>query len=256
MKLNYVVEGEGEPIVFIHGLSDSLDYWEPVASSLKENYKIIRMDLRGHGQSELGNDEITIDLFADDLFNILEELNLKKVNLVGFSLGGFVALDFAVNHPDMISSLVLMSCNVKMTDHSQMVFNKFLNAINSSFEDFYDVILPMVLCPDVIENHTEELELMRVYGAQTANVEAIKKAILAVNDFDIWDFLTEIDIPTLIIMGKYDEIFLPEDAADLSNQIKNSRLIVLDNLKHNLLVGKNVVKITDILDEFVKNKKK
>ena len=69
--MNYKVEGNGEPLLFIHGLSDSLLYWEFLAANLKGDYQIIRVDLKGHGESELGSDEITIDLYADDLINLL-----------------------------------------------------------------------------------------------------------------------------------------------------------------------------------------
>ena len=62
--MNYKLEGSGETLVFIHGLSDNLLYWEFLANHLKGNYQILRIDLRGHGGSELGNDEITIDTYV------------------------------------------------------------------------------------------------------------------------------------------------------------------------------------------------
>ena len=95
-KLNYAVGGKGKTLLFIHGLSDNLLYWEALTYGLKENYQIIRMDLRGHGKTPLGSDRITIDIYADDLKNLLDDLNIGKVNLIGFSLGSAVALDFAV----------------------------------------------------------------------------------------------------------------------------------------------------------------
>ena len=77
MKLNYVVEGKGEPLIFLHGLSDNLRYWEVLTSTLRKKYQVIRIDLRGHGESELGDDEITIDTYADDLKNLLDWITLK-----------------------------------------------------------------------------------------------------------------------------------------------------------------------------------
>lgn len=87
MNLNYVVEGEGRAVVFIHGLSDNLNYWQILTSNFKNDYKSIRFDLRGHGLSELGNEEITVDLFSEDLLNLLNELHIDNVDIVGFSLG-------------------------------------------------------------------------------------------------------------------------------------------------------------------------
>ena len=153
--MNYKVEGNGEPLLFIHGLSDSLLYWEFLAANLKGDYQIIRVDLKGHGESELGSDEITIDLYADDLIDLLNELNIDKVNLIGFSLGGTVALDFAIRFPEKVYSLVLMSTFPKADGYLTEVVNQFKSTLNNGFEDFYDYLVPKVLCPDVIEDNKE-----------------------------------------------------------------------------------------------------
>ena len=97
MKLNYVVEGKGEPLIFLHGLSDNLRYWEVLTSTLRKKYQVIRIDLRGHGESELGDDEITIDTYADDLKNLLD--------------------DFAIRYTNYVSSIVLMSTFVKCDEN-------------------------------------------------------------------------------------------------------------------------------------------
>ena len=251
-KLHYVVEGDGKVLVFIHGLSDDLNYWEVLTANLKKNFKVIRFDLQGHGESELVDDEISIDIYANDLKNLLDGLNVKKVNLVGFSLGGAIALDFSIKYSDYVDSLVLMSSFSKSDDYSKNIFNQFKNALKSSFEDFYDLILPMVLCKNVIENHNEELKMLKQIASQNADTEAYIKAVDACCEFDVDEDLAKINIPTLILAGKYDEIFLPEMQADFKNKIKNSRLIVFDDVKHNLLVGKNNIKVVEILNEFLK----
>ncbi len=254
--MNYKVEGNGEALIFIHGLSDSLLYWEVLASNLKMNYQVIRVDLRGHGESELGNDEITIELYAKDLANLLNELNVGKVNLIGFSLGGAIALDFAITYPEKVASLVLMSCFSKIDNHLAAVFNEFKNALNSSFEDFYDLILPMVLCPEVIDDNYDDLKFLKHLASQTANVQAYIKAIDASLDFDVGDKLSKIDVPALILAGEYDEITPVSIQKDICAKIGNSKMIVLDDVKHNLLVGKNNGKILNILIEFLKIKGK
>ncbi len=106
VDLHYTVEGSGETIVFVHGLSDNLTYWEFLASNLRHDYRVVRFDLRGHGKTELGDDEISIETYVEDLHGLLDDLNIDKINLVGFSMGGAVALDFAVRYPDIVSSLV------------------------------------------------------------------------------------------------------------------------------------------------------
>lgn len=255
MDLNYNVEGDGEALLFIHGLSDSLLYWEYLAGNLKDDYRVIRADLRGHGESELGSDEITIDLYVNDLIDILDELGVVNVNLIGFSLGGAVALDFTVKYPDRVSSLVLMSSFAEADGHLTGVFNEFKNALSLSFEEFYDLILPMVLCPEVIADNREELELLKQIAAQTANVQAYIKAVDACMDFDAGDKLSQIDVPALVLAGKYDEITLVDIQGDICENINGCEMIVFDDVKHNLLVGKNNEKILMVLKGFLKNKR-
>ncbi len=254
--MNYKVEGNGETLVFLHGLSDNLLYWEFLASSLKDDYQVIRLDFRGHGESELDDDEITIGQFANDLTNLLEELDVDKINLIGFSLGGAVALDFAVKYPEKVSSLVLMSSFFKINEGSEKILIQLKDALESSFEDFYDLILPKVLCPDVIDENKNELVALKEIASKTANTQAYIKAIDACLDFDVEDRLCEIDIPTLILAGKYDGMFELDTQIQLQSKIKDSKLIVFDNVKHNLLVGENNLEILEIIKNFIKKESK
>lgn len=248
--MNFKIEGNGRPLVFIHGLSDSLLYWEFLASHLKRDYQIIRMDLRGHGESYLGNDEVNIDLYVSDLKNLLDDLNLDKVDLIGFSLGGAVALDFSLKYPENVSSLVLMSSFSKSDEYLTNIFSQFKDALKNSFEDFYDLILPMVLCPEVIDDNREALDQIREFASKTANTDAYIKAVDACMEFDVDDSLSKIEVPTLVMSGKYDEISLLSSQKTIQKKIKNSELIVFDNVKHNLLVGKNNERVLEVLEKF------
>lgn len=248
--MNFKIEGNGRPLVFIHGLSDSLLYWEFLASNLKRDYQIIRMDLRGHGESDLGNDEVNIDLYVDDLKNLLDDLSLDKVDIIGFSLGGAVALDFSLKYPENVSSLVLMSSFSKSDEYLTNIFTQFKDALKNSFEDFYDLILPMVLCPEVIDDNREALDQIREFASKTANTDAYIKAVDACMEFDVDDSLSKIEVPTLVMSGKYDEISLLSSQKTIQKKIKNSELIVFDNVKHNLLVGKNNERVLEVLEKF------
>lgn len=253
--MNYKLEGSGETLVFIHGLSDNLLYWEFLASNLKGQYQILRIDLRGHGGSKLGNDEITLDTYVKDLKTLLDELKINNVNLIGFSLGSIVALDFYMKYPKMVSSLVLMSSFYKIDSHLERVFTQFKKALNVGFNEFYDLILPMVLCPNVIDANKEELEMLKGVASKAANTEAYIKAIDASLNANFEEHLSQISVPTLILAGKYDDITLADMQKELKSKIDNSEIIVFDNVKHNLLVGENQLEILNALKNFYKKRK-
>lgn len=250
--MNYNVDGGGDALVFIHGLSDSLLYWEFLATSLKNDYKVIRYDLRGHGSSPLGDGEITIDVYVNDLVGLLDELKIDKVNLAGFSLGGMIALKFAIMYPQRVSSMVLMSAPFKTDDYLHGIFNQFIDSLNDSFEDFFDVILPLILCPDVIESNREELDMLKQMAAPAVNTQAYIKAAKACLDFDVENQLSEIKVPVLILAGKYDDITLLDSQYDMHKKIVNSKLVVFRDVKHNLLIGKNNGKVLGSIKEFLK----
>ena len=107
--------------------------------------------------------------------------------------------------------------------------------------------MPLVLCPNVIENNKGELGLLKQFSSPSANIEAYIKAVDACLNFDVENELDNIDVPTLILAGQYDEIFPVDMQKELQSKIKNSKLIVFENTKHNLLVGKNNEKIIDII---------
>lgn len=143
-----------------------------------------------------------------------------------------------------------MSTFYKVDGSLKNTLNQFENNLKIGFEKFYDDILPMVLCPKAIEDNKNELELLREIASQNANTEAYIKAVAVCLNFNVERNLSQINVPTLILAGKYDEISTLKMQEDLHHKIKNSKLVVFDDTKHNLLVGKNKEKIVTILKEF------
>ena len=109
----------------------------------------------------------------------------------------------------------------------------------------------MVLCEEVIDANKEELELLKGMASQTANTEAYIKAVDVCLNLNAENDLPKIDVPTLILASSHDEISRLEMQKELSSKIKNSKLIVFDNVKHNLLVGKTNENVLNILKEFI-----
>jgi len=110
VNLNYEVAGQGEAVVFIHGHTGSTQDWANQKPVLSPRYKVVSLDLRGHGKSAAPSreEEYSIEIFAEDVFGLLKMLNIKKCCLGGHSVGGFTALQFALEHQDMLAALVLV----------------------------------------------------------------------------------------------------------------------------------------------------
>lgn len=103
--------GVGKPIVLLHGLGLNHTIWQNIAGLYKEQAQFILPDLRGHGGSQLGAANETIEQYAEDIRELLDKLKLEKVLLGGHSMGGYVALAFAEKYPERLASLVMIASN-------------------------------------------------------------------------------------------------------------------------------------------------
>ena len=251
ITINYELEGEGKTIVFVHGLSDSLAYWKVLSENLKNDYQTLIFDLRGHGESSDDDRNTTIDLYQEDLYQLLKSLNIENAVFVGLSLGGNVILDLAVNHPEMVNGLVVMSSFPEQDEKLKNIFDDFDNAIDEGFVEFFDTILPYTLPDDILEEHKEILENVKVEAAKTANIEGIKKGINAGYGFNLTDKLNEINAPTLVIAGEEDNLTTLDIQRKISDNIQDSELIVLEKTKHNILIGRNIEKVLNIINDFM-----
>lgn len=107
MKLFYRIAGEGDPIVIAHGLYGSSDNWISISKTLANKHQVILVDLRNHGQSPHSTSHSYSDL-SDDLFELFNKLNLSKATIIGHSMGGKAAMQFAINHPEKLNSLIVV----------------------------------------------------------------------------------------------------------------------------------------------------
>ena len=249
--INYQLEGEGKTIVFVHGLSDSLQYWNVLTNELNKDYQVLSFDLRGHGNSTDDGSQTTIDLYQEDLYQLLKALEIEKAVFVGLSLGGNIILDLAINHPEMVNGLIVMSSFSQHDAKLERIFNDFEDSIDQGFVEFYDTIVPYTLPDDLLEKYAELLENVKYEAAKVANIEGIKKGIRAGYGLNITDKLNEIDVPTLVIAGEEDNLTDLDIQKKISDNIKDSEFIILENTKHNILIGRNIAKVLEIINDFM-----
>jgi pimeloyl-ACP methyl ester carboxylesterase len=220
------------PLVFIHGVGLNQQMWEPQVKSLKE-YSIITYDLLGHGKTPYNKDEITLNDFSNQLSLLLEFLKIDKINLVGFSLGSLIALDFASKFENKLNTLTVIGTTYKRTDDERdLVIDRFnqakLNkpiskkALKRWFSDEYLKTHPEIyekfikILHKKPEDHSNFLKAYKLFAHHQDNVEAIKK----------------ISTKTLVMTGTDDLGSTVAMSKTLSNDLINSRFIEINNGKH------------------------
>ena len=220
------------PVVFIHGVGLDHQMWHPQISFL--NYcSTIVYDLLGHGKTPYNKEEITLDDFSNQLFSLLKFLKIKKINLVGFSLGSLIALNFASKFQDKLNSLTVIGTTYKRTNEQRtQVIDRFnqakLNnpiskqALKRWFSDEYLNKHPEIhdqfikILNKKPENHLNFLKAYKLFAHHEDNIEIIKN----------------IKIKTLVMTGSKDPGSTVAMSKSLSNDLVNSSFIEINNGKH------------------------
>lgn len=128
MKLNYKRIGEGEPLIILHGLMGMLDNWQTHARTLSEKYDVIIVDQRNHGRSPHSDLPFTYQAMVDDLEELVDELFLSDINLLGHSMGGKTVMKFAQKYPMLVNKLVVADIGPKAYPvHHQLILKGLRN---------------------------------------------------------------------------------------------------------------------------------
>ncbi len=107
ISMNYELVGSGKCLTLIHGAGDNLNAWFNQVADFSQRYRVMTYDVRGHGQTELSEEELTTELWVDDLYALLKALKISETFLLGHSMGGAIALQFTLAHPEMVKALIL-----------------------------------------------------------------------------------------------------------------------------------------------------
>lgn len=233
--LSYDDIGEGSiPIIFLHGYPFDKTMWQLQLDFLKSSYRLISCDIRGFGKSTDEDSPLSIDLFADDLIQFMDNLNIDKAVVCGLSMGGFIALNAMQRFPDRFEALIL--CDTQCISDTKEVKEKRYKIIDEIAIDgvtkFNEGFIKSVFCKDSFNNKKELVKnLHHVVFSNSQHI--ITQGLVALAErSETCSTLNEITIPTLIICGREDEV-TPLAQSELMNEtIKGSTLHVIDNAGH------------------------
>jgi 3-oxoadipate enol-lactonase len=237
--LFYTDIGKAEPlsIILIHGFPFSSDMWKGQTQLLhekKKNLRIVTYDLRGHGRSDVGDGQYTIELFVDDLISLLDYLKISKTILCGFSMGGYIALRAIERNPERFSALVL--CDTMSAADSNEAKIKRANSIKQikkeGVERYAEGFLKAVFAPQTIDAKPDIVNEIRK-TILTNSPLGICGALLALaGRTDTTEALSKLKVPTLILVGEHDAITTPSVAKIMHDRISNSNLHIIESAAH------------------------
>ena len=222
---------EKNPIVFIHGVGLTKEIWEPQINFFKD-YNTLTYDLLGHGKTPLKKSTVSFKDFSTQLVKLINELNFKKIHLVGFSLGALIARHFAYEHSDRLSSLIIHGSIYKRTeDQKRIVKNRFEVAKTNRPGSKHSAIRRW-LSEDFIKKNPNIYK--KIYSNLEKNnpKDFLKCYELFVNYNDDDSMIKKINVNTLITTGENDVGSTPEMSKNLSKMIQNSKFVEIRKGKH------------------------
>jgi pimeloyl-ACP methyl ester carboxylesterase len=235
VTLNYRLEGQGEPLICIHGVGSYLEAWEGVVERLRDRFRILTFDLRGHGRSSKVRGRYEIDDFVGDVLALADHAGFESFNLAGFSLGGLIAQRLALTHQQRIRRLVLLATVAGRNEEERERVAARLAALQAGDRgSHYDASLSRWLTEAFQAKNPELIAKLRQRNAEN-DPECYAAAYRVLAQTDFGGLLDQIRVPVLIATGEDDAGSNPRMALYMHERISGSRLHILPGLRHSIL---------------------
>jgi len=258
-QLAYVDRGAGQPVLLIHGFPLDHTMWDAQIDALVEHARVIAPDLRGFGQSPLGSADsergISMERYAGDLAELLDAITptiQEPIVLVGFSMGGYIAWQFVRKFPERLRALV--QCDTRAAADSDEARAGRLKMAEKVAEwgsaRIAEMMGPKLIAPRSFETKPEVVAAVRAVVERTspAGIAAAQLGMAARPD--MIDFLPQIKVPTLVVVGAEDAISPPIEMQSIAEKISNAKFVIIPESGH-MTTMENPHAVTQTLVAFI-----
>jgi len=237
ITLNYEQQGNGEPLILIPYLSaDNTCYAFQVAEYAK-HFTCISVDLRGAGESDKPDGDLSTELYADDIAALMQALGIARAHITGLSLGGSIGMWLAAKHPDKVKTLSVHGGWTRSDPYIKTVvesWKELAKAYNSVTELVIRGIFPWCFTPNLYAQKYDYIQSLADYvrSRTPLTVDGFLRQADAVIAHDVESQLTRITAPAQITFGRHDQVTSMRFAEPLQSGIKNSELLIFETASH------------------------
>lgn len=233
-EISYEIRGDGPPVVLLHPFPCNHEFWNPAAVALESRYRLILPDLRGHGDSEIGDGPAVMQKHASDIARVLDAAGIGRAAFVGCSIGGYIIFEFWRRFRQRAASLAL--CDTRpQADTTEARANRLRNAaavLERGIEPFLETMIPNLMGRTTVDSRPDKVAgaraMMRKMSAE--DISLVLRGMAERPD-SVAD-LKSIDVPTLIVVGEEDELTPVADAELMRQNIAGSQLKVIAKAGH------------------------
>lgn len=258
INLSYDTFGAGEPLLLIMGFGAPGIAWMPVLPMLS-GFRCIYFDNRGTGNSEKPEGPYTVPQMADDADALLAAIGVDSVKVYGISMGGMIAQELALRHPQRVTKMVL-GCTttgglaaIPPAEETVAALVSAMKLMPTDPEGAIDILLPVVHPPDFVAAHPEvkQMALMGAAMIPPAPTHVIERTLEGITQFNSYDRLPEVKCPVLIVHGERDILIKPANAEVLKSRLPQAEVFMIPNAGHNFF-AENTMAVHQRIVEFLK----
>ena len=214
-KISFTDDGKGTAVVLLHGFLENKTMWDKYVSALSKNHRVITIDLLGHGGTECLGYVHTMEDQADMIFAVLISLRIRKIVLVGHSMGGYVALAFAELYPDNVKGLFLLNSTSRAdSDERKINRDRAIKAVKQNYTNFVRISISNLFSEDNREVLAKEIEKVKLQALKTPlqGIVASLEGMKIRKDREV--LLHFAPYPIQLVLGKKDGVLIYDDTID------------------------------------------
>ncbi|MGB3301140.1 MAG: alpha/beta fold hydrolase [Gordonia sp. (in: high G+C Gram-positive bacteria)] len=223
---------DGIPVVFLHGIGGDGRNWRPQMEALADTYRVLAIDSRGFGESQMAGEDLALEDYADDIARTLDAVGIDRAHFVGLSMGGMITQALALNHPNIVASVVL--ADTSSASDETVATNLAASgqaALTIGMAAVSEMFMPATFCAAAIAEDREYYrEFVEAFCA--TNPDAFNAGLQAIAGLNFTDRLPEIAVPALVIVGSDDMLLPVVHSETIAAAIPGATLAVLDGAGH------------------------
>ena len=247
--------GSGEPLLLIMGMGANATDWEPQIQTLRKEHRLIAFDNRGSGRSDRPDEPVTMERLADDAVALLDSFGVERCHIFGMSMGGMIAQELALRHPQRLLTLILGAtmCGGLNAVHPPMKrIMKWIGTRDLPPREAAEAGLPFLYSQKFIDDMKEELINSSLRTAHLrAPKDTIHHQLTAITRFDSYHRLPSIQAPTLVMTGSEDLLVPAENSRMLANRIPQAEFVEFSGMGHGFL-RESSAEVNEILLAFLR----
>jgi 3-oxoadipate enol-lactonase len=248
------LSGQEKPksIIFVHGFPYDHFMWDKQVAELSKNYFCVTYDIRGLGESNVGDGQFTIEMFVDDLELVVDGLKLNKPVLCALSMGGYISLRAIERIQNKFSGLILCDTKSEADDNAGKLKRAMaIKQINSGdFENFIDGFVLNCFGEKFVKENKNEFRSV-VERSKKNNPIGVKGCLLAMaGRTDTTENLSKINLPTLVVCGSKDKLSTPAIMKSMAEKIPNSNFVLIEDAGHMTPI-ENPAKLNSVIKDFL-----